>query len=110
MCSSDLKNLNALEGYNPRSYSGHVVMLRASEVSPNMRATAGDLCDDPAFGWQSCCTAPVTVRWVPGDHARMNMEPNVRVVGAELQRSIEEILESRFEYHNGHARSARATG
>jgi thioesterase domain-containing protein len=104
------KNLKALEGYSPRTYSGQVVMLRASEVSLNMRATAGDLCDDPTFGWQSYCTTPVMVRWVPGDHARMNMEPNVSVVGAELQRSIEEVLESRLEYHNDHARSASATG
>jgi thioesterase domain-containing protein/acyl carrier protein len=102
------KNLNALEGYSPRSYGGQVVILRASEVSPNMRATAGELCDDPAFGWRSHCTAPVTVRWVPGDHARMNMEPNVSVVGAELQRSIEEVLESRFEYHSDRVRSASA--
>ena len=101
------KNLNALERYVPRTYSGQVVILRATEVSPNMKETAAELCDDPAFGWQPYCTQPVAVRWVPGDHARMNMEPNVSVVGAELQRCIEEALGARFEYQHT---SAAASG
>jgi thioesterase domain-containing protein len=66
-----------------------------------MKETAAELCDDPAFGWQAYCTLPVLVRWVPGDHARMNMEPNVSIVGAELQRRIDEALESRLEYQSG---------
>ena len=102
------KNLNALERYEPRSYSGPVAMLRATEVSPNMKETAAELCEDPAFGWQAYCTQPVVVRWVPGDHARMNMEPNLSVVSAELQRRIEEALESRLEYQSGGARSSVA--
>ena len=100
------KNLNALEGYVPRSYSGQVVILRATEVSPNMKETAAELCDDPAFGWQAHCAQPVAVRWVPGDHARMNMEPNVGVVGAELQRCIEEALGAKSEYQHTHSRAA----
>jgi len=95
------KNLNALERYEPRSYGGPVAILRATEVSPNMKETAAELCDDPAFGWQAYCAQPVVVRWVPGDHARMNMEPNVSVVGAELQRRIEDALESKLEYQSG---------
>jgi phthiocerol/phenolphthiocerol synthesis type-I polyketide synthase E len=99
------KNLNGLEQYEPRTYGGPVAILRATEVSPNMKETAAELCDDPAFGWQVYCAQPVVVRWVPGDHARMNMEPNVRVAGVELQRRIEEALESRLEYQSGGSRS-----
>jgi thioesterase domain-containing protein/acyl carrier protein len=102
------KNLNALERYEPRSYGGPVAILRATEVSPNMKETAAELCDDPAFGWQAYCAQPVVVRWVPGDHARMNMEPNVSVAGAELQRRIEEALEPGLEYQSGGAGSSVA--
>jgi thioesterase domain-containing protein len=70
-----------------------------------MKETAAELCDDPAFGWQGYCTLPVLVRWVPGDHTRMNMEPNVSIVGAELQRRIDEAMESRLEYQSGSLRS-----
>jgi len=34
------------------------------------------------------------------------MEPNVSVAGAELQRRIEEALESRLEYQSGGPRSS----
>ncbi len=103
------KNLNALERYSPRHYGGQVLMLRATEVSPNMKETAPDLCDDPAFGWQAYCTQPVVVRWVPGDHARMNMEPNVNVAGTELQRSIDEALKTWRACRDGRS-SAAASG
>jgi acyl transferase domain-containing protein/thioesterase domain-containing protein len=103
------KNLNALERYRPRNYGGQVLMLRATEVSQNMKETAPDLCDDPAFGWQAYCTQPVAVHWVPGDHTRMNMEPNVNVAGAELQRSIDEALEARVAQRDGRS-SAAASG
>lgn len=96
-----VKNLNALEKYEPRNYGGPVTILRATEVSANMKETAAELCDDPAFGWQAYCTQPVVVRWVPGDHARMNMEPNVNAVGAELQRRIDDALESKLEFQSG---------
>ena len=102
------RNLNALEKYEPRAYGGQVALMRASEVSPNMKETAAELCDDPAFGWQAYCAQPVVVRWVPGDHARMNMEPNVSVVGAELQHRIEAALELRLEYQSS-GRSTQAS-
>lgn len=103
------KNLNALERYEPRTYGGPVALLRATEISPNMQETAVELCDDPAFGWQVYCAQPVLVRWVPGDHARMNMEPNVSVTGAELQRCIEQALESRLEYQSSGPQSTLAS-
>jgi hypothetical protein len=38
----------------------------------------------------------------------MNMEPDVSVAGAELQRRIEEALELRLEYQSGSHRSSVA--
>jgi thioesterase domain-containing protein len=86
-------NLNALEKYTPRNYSGKVVVLRATDTSQDMRETAGEVWDDPSFGWQSLCTRPVTVHFVPGTHISMNLEPHVKVVGARLQLSIDQVLQ-----------------
>jgi thioesterase domain-containing protein len=86
------RNVDALEKYQPRTYEGRVLLLRASEVSEVMKRTAGAIYDDPACGWQAYCTQPLLVESVPGDHESMNLEPNVRVVGAVLQRYIDETL------------------
>lgn len=92
-----VSNLNALEKYVPGSYDGRVAMVRAKDTSPNMKASAQELCDDPAFGWQPHCKRPITVRFVPGDHVLMNLEPNVRFTGAELQRFLNEAKDEAKE-------------
>lgn len=84
-----VKNLNAFERYVPRMYDGRVAMLRAQDASSDMKESAGELCDDPMFGWQAYCTQQVIVRFVPGDHVMMNLEPNVRFTGSELQRLLD---------------------
>ena len=89
------KNLNALEAYVPGMFGGRIVNLRATEVSAYMREKAAELCDDPTFGWQSHCRQPVSVCFVPGDHVRMNLEPHVQTVGAELQRYLNEVCGGR---------------
>jgi thioesterase domain-containing protein/acyl carrier protein len=86
------RNLRALEKYTPRNYTGEVVMLRATDESLDMRKTAGEVWDDPSFGWQAFCTRPVTVHFVPGTHIAMNLEPHVQVVGARLQQCINQVL------------------
>jgi thioesterase domain-containing protein len=89
-----VKNLNAFERYTPSTYDGTVAILRAQNTSDHMRGSAGELCDDPAYGWQAHCTQPVIVRFVPGDHVLINIEPNVRFTGTELQRVLDEEKES----------------
>ncbi|HEY6351464.1 MAG TPA: thioesterase domain-containing protein [Candidatus Angelobacter sp.] len=89
-----VKNLNALEKYVPRTYDGEVAIVRAQDTSSNMKETAGELSDDPTYGWQAYCTQPVKVRFVPGDHVQMNLEPHVRLTGAELQRFLDEAREN----------------
>jgi len=88
------RNFDAMERYQPRPWHGRVLMLRASEISDVMKGTAGPTCDDPTFGWQEWCTQPIMVEFVPGDHGRMNIEPNVQVLGATLQRSIDKVLKA----------------
>lgn len=92
-----VNNLNALEKYVPGSYDGRVAMVRAKDTSPNMKISAGVLCDDPAFGWPVHCQQPITVRFVPGDHVLMNLEPTVRFTGAELQRFLNEASDEAKE-------------
>lgn len=92
-----VNNVNALEKYVPGSYDGRVAMVRAKDVSPDMKASAGEICDDPTFGWQAHCRQPVEVRSVPGDHVLMNLEPNVRVTAAELQRFLNEAKDEARE-------------
>lgn len=92
-----VNNLNALEKYVPGSYDGRVAMVRPKDTSPNMKISAGVLCDDPAFGWQEHCKQPVKVAFVPGDHVLMNLEPNVRFTAAELQRSLNQAKEEAGE-------------
>lgn len=96
-----VNNINALEKYVPGSYDGRVAIVRAMDISPDMRASAGEICDDPAFGWQAHCHQPITVRFVPGDHVLMNLEPDIRLTAAELQcflnEAKDEARENRME-------------
>jgi thioesterase domain-containing protein len=85
-------NLNALEKYVPRSYAGRVAILRATEMSQDMKAATGELWADPSFGWQAFCARPVGVHSVPGNHIAMNLEPHVQVVGSTLQQCINQAL------------------
>ena len=83
-------HFRALEDYSPRMYSGRVAILRASEATPTVLELTRDVYDDPSFGWQAFCSQKIDVRFVPGDHLRMALEPNIRILGATLQSSIDE--------------------
>jgi phthiocerol/phenolphthiocerol synthesis type-I polyketide synthase E len=93
----------ALENYVPQVYDGAVTILRAREVSPDLREVTRGICDDPAFGWQSFCARPVTVHFVPGDHMHMMAEPNIRTLGAVLQRCIDAVTQVERTICAGHA-------
>jgi thioesterase domain-containing protein/acyl carrier protein len=84
----------ALEYYIPGTYHGRVVVLRASEVTPDLRELTRDIYDDPSFGWQRYCSQTVDVRYVPGDHMHIAVEPNIQRLGAILQQCINEIKEA----------------
>jgi phthiocerol/phenolphthiocerol synthesis type-I polyketide synthase E len=84
----------AMEYYIPGMYHGRVLVLRAREVTPDLRELTRDIYDDPSFGWQQYCSQPVDVRNVPGDHMHMAAEPNIQVLGAVFQRCIDEELKN----------------
>jgi thioesterase domain-containing protein len=85
-----VNNIYAFEAYTPPTYDGTLTILRARDTAPYTRRFAKKLSEDPTFGWQAHCTQPVDVRYVPGDHASMNLEPNVRFTAAELQCVLDE--------------------
>lgn len=47
---------------------------------------------DSALGWGAHTNGPVEVHVVPGDHATIGVEPNVRVLADKLRLAIEEAL------------------
>src|SRR5579864_254598 len=81
----------ALEYYIPGTYHGRVLVLRATDITPELRELTKDIYDDPSFGWQQYCTRPVDVRYVPGDHMHIAVEPNIRTLAAVFQRCIDEL-------------------
>ncbi|HEY6351409.1 MAG TPA: beta-ketoacyl synthase N-terminal-like domain-containing protein [Candidatus Angelobacter sp.] len=86
------RNTNkALEFYAPDMYHGRVLVLRAADVTPELLQRTSDIYADPSFGWQQYCSRPVDVRYVPGDHMHMAVEPNIRTLGAVFQNHIDQL-------------------
>lgn len=81
----------ALEFYAPDMYHGRVLVLRAADVTPGLLQRTSDIYADPSFGWQQYCSRPIDVRYVPGDHMHMAVEPNIRTLGTVFQSSIDEL-------------------
>lgn len=78
------------ERYEPRSYAGPVLLLRAQE--PHPLTTTLDpryLRTDDTLGWDAFCPDLQVVR-VPGDHLSMIDPPHVEVVAAALAARLEE--------------------
>ena len=78
-------NEMAQRQYRPGSYNGLVTLLRARDLSEELRFEAGEIYDDPAFGWQQYCSQTVEVRKIPGEHLRIVNEPHCRTLGSTLQ-------------------------
>ncbi|MBI3977648.1 MAG: non-ribosomal peptide synthetase [Chloroflexi bacterium] len=68
----------ASDGYVPRIYPGGVTLFRASNQPMGDRA-------DPTLGWDRFAAGGVDVYEVPGYHASVIVEPNVRVLGNHLR-------------------------
>jgi thioesterase domain-containing protein len=75
--------------YAPQPCDCNLLLLRATEPSPELLAEAADIYDDPTFGWQSACRRPVTVERVKGEHMRMLQAPFVHGLGVVLQRHLD---------------------
>jgi hypothetical protein len=80
----------------PKTYDGSILVIRAMEVSPELKAEASEVYDDSTFGWQSVSTQPVTVDYVRGVHLRLMSQPYIQAVGTSLQHRINQNQLDRF--------------
>ncbi len=79
----ELENYRAGECYRPSFYEGTVVLFRADDdPSSNQAATREDL------GWQPL-VGQLRIHSIPGNHLSMLKEPNVQILGRQLQHCID---------------------
>src|SRR5262249_28658646 len=76
-------HLEALIAHVERPYGGRVVLLR-TRGQPLFCSLEEDFC------WSKLVNGGVTVRYIPGSHENIFMEPNVRVLASELAGLIAE--------------------
>jgi thioesterase domain-containing protein len=74
--------LMSLQQYEPQPFSGNVLLMRATKA-PDIPGA------DSTCGWNRVVKGNIDVRWVPGDHETMFLEPNLEIVGKTLQESLE---------------------
>lgn len=74
--------LMSLQQYEPQSFDGNVLLIRATKA-PSLQGA------DATCGWNSVVKGDIDVAWVPGDHETMFMEPNLAVVGKTLRDKLE---------------------
>ena len=72
----------AVLGYTPKPYDGKITQLLCSDASDRSY-------EDRRLAWSTLAADGFEVRIVPGNHLTMVEEPYVRIVAAELQRSLD---------------------
>ncbi len=75
-------HIRAMEEHVSRPYDGHVTLFRT-------RRQRFWCSFDAAYGWRDLVAGGVTVRIIPGVHDRIFVEPDVRSVAEELQKSLD---------------------
>src|SRR5580698_3791406 len=75
--------LLSLQRYEPRPFRGNVMLMRAMKA-PNLPGA------DATCGWNKIVEGAIDVRWVPGDHETMFLEPNLDDVGKDLRERLEQ--------------------
>ncbi|WP_395854689.1 amino acid adenylation domain-containing protein [Cystobacter fuscus] len=76
-------HMRAASAYKPRPYNGQVRLIRPQQ--PLWREDTALLERDPACGWGSLTTKPVSVDMVEGDHFTMVRPPQVTSLAAVLR-------------------------
>jgi len=69
----------AAHRFVPMVYPGRMIILRATEVDPELLGVGADL------GWTGYAAGGIASFDVPGDHYSLLQEPNIRVLGAALK-------------------------
>ncbi len=83
MHNISLKTLNSVQGYKGKPYSGHITLIRATDAPYFPGA-------DPACGWNELAKGGVDVRFAPGTHETMFLEPNLSALGEILYDCFEQ--------------------
>ena len=82
--------IKVVTNYRFKSYDGPITLFRASELDADNLANAAYL-RDPTMGWRDFTRHGVDVHTVPGTHATMGREPNVKVLAATLKKCLEQV-------------------
>ena len=77
--------------FEPQPYNGNLSLVRTLEEAPEIRAEAGDVCDERAFGWQPYCTREISVKHVPGSHFQLLYPPYLQ----QLAKTVQEVLDEK---------------
>jgi thioesterase domain-containing protein len=83
--------MNALRDYNAQVYDGRITLFRSTEVEAEGAKAwleAGVDVRDPMRGWDKLSAKPVDLHYVPGYHATMVFEPNVRALAEQLNECL----------------------
>ncbi len=75
-------NRLALDGYQPRTYSGRIILIRAE-------SSRSDFEGDPTRGWDDLALGGVTTYHIPGDHYTILQRPAVEKLAEILAGEIE---------------------
>ena len=72
--------------YKPRPYSGHVVLFKARDFSPLFNNVP------PEQGWLDYLQTPLELYTIPGDHASILSEPNVKLIAEKMRQTMDAFL------------------
>ncbi len=82
--------LEAIKEYKGQPFPGRITLIRASQAAYSPQA-------DPACGWKTLALHGVDVRFAPGDHESMFLEPNLSALGEILNSCLETAAEGEFD-------------
>ncbi len=88
--------LDAIKEYKGRPFPGRITLIRAAQAPYFPQA-------DPACGWNTLALQGVDVRFTPGDHETMFLEPNLSALGEILTNCFEKAAEPGPEPQRDHA-------
>lgn len=75
-----------LQNYQPRTYSGHILLFKARDFSPLFDTVP------PEKGWLDYSQDQLEVCTIPGDHASILSEPNVKLIAEKLRLTMDRFL------------------
>jgi amino acid adenylation domain-containing protein len=75
-------------------YEGRLTLFRATKANENLKFDRPriELTNNPFLGWEKRAIDGVDIHDVPGGHASMIQEPNVRVLAEQLQDRLDRIV------------------